>query len=292
MKDAAELIKAIAELLWPVSLIVFMICFWSPIKGALGRLKHLKVPGLEADLAELTREASSVESKIIDAPPAPALKVPITEPEPSAISEVLTVAAQSPEAGLMLLASEIDREVSAIVASNGLRGQAGASLPAQVESLMYSGSLSTELRTVMQHFRHVRNRLVHGESARREEVFRAIDAGLSIYKALRAIPRETFIVARPQVEIFEDPQCAKPVLGAVGIELLIEHSESKETRRSIFPTSRPNYERGQVLSWEWNMDRVFGPAWYRDQSSGQPTQAWIQSAEFAGNVIGLTNRAV
>lgn len=63
--------------------------------------------------------------------------------------------------------------------------------------------------------------------------------------------------------------------------LKLRPGEAAKTFR-IFPTTRDDYIKGEILSWEWNMNRVWGEAWYRDPRTNEIKKAWGQAAEFVG----------
>ena len=59
MKAWAELVQAVAALLWPVSLFVILLIFRRPIQDLLSRLRRGKVLGQEIELAEFTSNRGS-----------------------------------------------------------------------------------------------------------------------------------------------------------------------------------------------------------------------------------------
>jgi hypothetical protein len=128
----------------------------------------------------------------------------------------------------------------------------------------------------------MRNRLIHGYGATDDEVLRAIDSGITILKALRALPRSPNIVYWPCAELFSDPEGKNRLEGVCGVMF---ETRGPTGDHLIFPTKRKDYQRGQRLSWEWYAGKVYGETWYKVPDSGEIKRAWLGSAEFAGRDI-------
>ena len=128
-------------------------------------------------------------------------------------------------------------------------------------------------------FAHVRNRIVHGSEASEQEILSAIDSGLVLYDALSSIPIEANVVAHPDVDIFSDPQAMQL---SDGKGLIMKSTHAGNTTFRIYPTTQRHYVPGMRLTWEWNMNRIWGNTWYRDPESGEIMPAWNSSAEFVG----------
>ena len=57
----------------------------------------------------------------------------------------------------------------------------------------------------------------------------------------------------------------------------------------IYPTANPAYyETGKRVTWEWNLERLSGKAFYVDPDTGEKKVAWDSSAEFRGRLIDGT----
>ena len=50
----------------------------------------------------------------------------------------------------------------------------------------------------------------------------------------------------------------------------------------ILPTTRTHFQKGKRVAWDWNMQKKWPTAWYRDPNTGGVKRAWIKSAEFIG----------
>ena len=116
MKDFADLLRAIAALLWPVVALIVLFAFRTQVRDVLGRLKRGKVLGQEIELAEsldrlsLSASVVAAETPLLTGETAQAANEP-TPAEVEVEERVLQLAAQSPKAALLLLAAEMEREL-------------------------------------------------------------------------------------------------------------------------------------------------------------------------------------
>jgi hypothetical protein len=144
--------------------------------------------------------------------------------------------------------------------------------------------ISPETASSILAFYDVRNRVVHGRAGAfaDADLLALIDSGLRLIKILTSIPRETNKV-KALVPFFSDPAAKIQVEGANVVIFDTTSAEGKHTDR-VYPTTRA-YEPGQVLSWEWNLSKVWGPSWYRDPETGDIKHGWDSSAEFIGTPL-------
>lgn len=288
MKDIAELLKAIAALLWPLGALFALYIFKPQIRDLLVRLKRGKLLGQEIELneslARLDETAIAVESEVASLPPTQTqLSIIHERQESDTISHVLSLSAQSPKASLLVLASEMERELRQLLASLGLLSGA-RHMPFQqaIEVLNDRGGLPRHVTSSIKLFRDVRNRLVHGLAANPDDILRAIDSGVTILRSLQAIPHETNIVYHPGVPVFYDAQCEKPIDGVKGVILQTESPGGASKMFRIFSTTRTHFQKGRKVAWEWSNEHVFGQAWYRDPDTNEIKNAWTSSMEFIG----------
>lgn len=290
MAEAAELIKAVAALMWPLVAIYALYKFGGEIKTLAARLKRGKLLGQEIELGEsldrLDRSASAVATEVA-AVPAAAEDGPSAEVgKPDVVHQVLATAANSPKAALLLLASEIERELRQVMASMGLlKNRRGLPVQQAFAELDEWGGLPKHVAASVKLFWDVRNRLVHGHVASDDDILRAIDSGVTILRALQAIPHEINIVYNPGVTIYSDAEGLKPVEGAKGVilETLSPGGVSKSKR--IFPTTRTHFQKGVRVAWEWSNERQFDESWYRDPETGELKAAWSGALEFVGRPL-------
>jgi hypothetical protein len=146
--------------------------------------------------------------------------------------------------------------------------------------------ISEETATSTRAFYELRNRIVHGRLGAvlaEPELVSLIDSGLRLLEILRSIPRQMYKV-RDVVAFFSDPSAKVPVEGARAVVLETTSADGKQQTLSVYPTTK-SYERGLVLSWEWNLAKVWGQAWYRDSQTGEIKHGWDSSAEFVGRPL-------
>jgi hypothetical protein len=235
------------------------------------------------DLLRQKTEAAVAESpnkQRVEPAGAPADAFP---PEDEGVARILATMSSSPKAALMLLSSDIEREVRRLLWSSGwIQGVGQATVRRSIEHLVQMGVLTPNLGNSVRDFLDIRNRLVHGKEATEDEVLRGIDIGLTILRAILAVPVELNHVYDPGIDVFEDPQCQtlRPGIKAVVLETT-SPDRSKKTLR-FFPTSRTDFQKGQRVTWEWNSGLVVLQSWVRRPDTGIIEEAWTSAAEFVG----------
>lgn len=290
MNQFADLIRAIAALLWPLFAFYALYRFGPDIKNLAARLKKGKLLGQEIELGEsldrLDRTASAVASEVAAVPQ---LKFgpPADGPdEGEVVQRVLAAATQSPKAALLLLASEIEKQLRQLLASLGLlKGRKNLPPQRAFAELDEWGGLPKHVAASVKLFWDVRNRLVHGHTASDDDILRAIDSGVTILRALQTIPHEVNIVYHPGVAIYTDAECRNLVEDARGVILETVSPGGVTKTRRIFPTTRTHFKKGVRVAWEWSDERRFGQAWYHDPDTGQIQDAWGGSMEFIGRPL-------
>jgi hypothetical protein len=115
-----------------------------------------------------------------------------------------------------------------------------------------------------------------------DEILRAIDSGLVILKAIKALPQERHTVHQNNVDLYSDPECQELREDCKGVILESLSAGGAITAYRIFPTTRDQYEKGMRVSWTWNGSRQWGDTWYRDPESHEIRYAWSSSVEFVG----------
>lgn len=288
MDSFANLLKAIAALLWPVLVFTLIFVFKTELRQLLARLRRGKVLGQEIELDEsldrLELSATAAEARVPEPQDSTARLIsPAVEHHFGVASQVLEEATRSPKAALLLLSAAIENELRSLVASIGLmKGRRNISFQQALEDLNSWSALPIYVTNSVKLFRDIRNRLVHGHEASPDDILRAIDSGIVILKALQAIPHEINVVYHPGVPIYADEHATAPIADVRGVILETVSPGGATKSYRIFPTTRDHFQKGMRVSWEWSGDRVFGAAWYRDPDSGELKQAWRSSMEFVG----------
>ena len=286
MKETAELMKAIATLLWPIFAFVALYIFKPQIAVLLGRLKKGKIFGQDFELTDslnkLTKSTVELEKETAALP---ILETTHEEFETyNVVKEILSETAHSPKTALILLASYLERDARQLLASMGhLKGQQNIPLSKAIEVLdKQVCGLPGHVPSSLKFFSEARNKLIHGGEASPEDILRAIDSGITILRALRAIPKEVNVVYHPGVDIFIDPLCKTLITNAKGIILETESPGGITKSFRIFPTTRAHFQKGKRVAWEWSFELTWGPTWYKDPNTHEIKKAWDSSTEFIG----------
>lgn len=289
MEAAANLIKAIAALLWPLLGFVVLFLFKQQIRELLRRLKKGKLFGqeveLEASLKQLDASAVAVSSEVSQLPIAVS-KPQLMNAEMDTAQEILKLSAASPKAALSILSATIEKETRDLVAVSGhLKGRTHLGLRGAIEVIAATSGLPPHVAGSLKHFNDVRNRIVHGHGATNDDVLRALDSGITILKALQAIPRETNVIWSPGVIIYNDPELKSQIMGAKGVILETTSPGGTQTSRRIYPSTKDWFKKGQRVSWEWSPNSTWEKAWYRDPETLEIKVAWDASSEFIGRPL-------
>jgi hypothetical protein len=316
--EMAALITALAAWKWPVVVVVGLVLYRVSIGRLIDRTDEFEVSksGLKAKMRELRDAAAQVEQEATTEPQDAAALPPATKALPPApieghadielgdatlnaqgtvgpareqdkldeyAHEVAAEAARSPKVALVLLSADIERNLRELLAATGWhRMRRVTSIPVGFEMLAEHAPVSPEIRDAVLKFWNVRNKLVHGGRVADDDVISAIDSGLKILKAIAALPREVNVVYHPGADVFSDAKGEHPVVSAKALILEQTASDGVTKHRRVYPTTRTDYVKGQLVAWEWNMGRKFGESWYRDPDTATIKYAWTSSAEFVG----------
>ena len=290
-----ELVRVTAQLLWPVTIILVLVMFREDLHRLASRLRRGKFLGQELELTEETQKVErQVEAAERAEPPKPVLdpakgrseQLSELQAADDRVRRFLEEAAKDKLLALVRMWIEIEQEVRTITATRGLLQFVRVpNITEYVGTLAGRNVISKETADSILGFHAVRDRLVHGnlrEAYRDSELVALIDSGLRLLEILRSIPRETYKVSG-LVPFFSDASATKPVDGARALILEISSQDGKHGY-AAYPTTKA-YERGQVLSWEWNLQKVWGPSWYRDPQTGAIKHGWDSAGEFVGRPL-------
>lgn len=292
-----QLIDVIAKLaattLWPIVVLVLVMLFKGEISSVIKRIKRGKVLGNEFELSEKLDELAKTTEKAqreIYVPPSPSeppaepLQIESSERD---IEKIIDIASDKSEFGLILLAQTIEKEMKRLLAMTGhLGGRRSVSYRDMAEYLGRNSTVSGNLRKSLDLFWDVRNKIVHGHgSVDKENLIRAIDIGLTILSAIKAIPHEKNIVAHPGADMFADQEGRQPIEGVKALILETTAPEGSKKLTRVFPTTKTHYRQGMTVSWEWNMDKTWAKCYYRDPWTSEIKNGWNSAAEFVGRDI-------
>jgi len=268
--------------------------FRGQIRNLVSRLKRGKFLGQELELAAETKEvdikvkaaeATEPERPLADPSKDNVQQLTDLESENSKTKQFLDEAAKDKPLALVRIWIEIEQELKLLIAAHGLRQLVSRANPSMyIQTLAKRQIISVETASGLMAFYDVRNRVVHGRAGKftDSDLVALIDSGLRLLEILKAIPRTTAKV-QALVPFFSDPAAKVRVEGANAVIFEGPLTRGSDHQR-IYPTTR-SYEAGQLLSWEWNLSKVWGPSWYRDPENGQVKHGWDSSGEFAGRPI-------
>lgn len=293
MTEFAELLKSIGSLLWPALVFWVLHTFRNDIGGAIGRIKKAKILGHEFelgdDLKKLREAANEASNEVAELPreESDASESAASETERSEtedpVQKILETAVRSPKVALLQLAMEMEKEGREVLASTG-NWTEKSPLPfvRVVERLDTHYGLPRYIPSSLKLFLNIKNKLVHGEVADDRSIVSALDSGVTIYKALRALPRERNWIHHEGVPVYSDPECLNEITGVKGIILKTQSPSGATTKFRIFPSTQTHFRKGKRVSWEWNLRKTWSDAWYRDPASNEIKPAWNSAGEFVG----------
>jgi hypothetical protein len=288
MAQFAQLLQAIAAILWPLFAFAALFTFRPQISQLLRRIKRGKLLGQEIELEEsltlLQSSAVKVEREVAALPVQPAEQAAhkIVAATETVIERIVGEAVYSPKVALIMLAAELEKEARHKLAETGLlKGRQYLQLTTALAELdKQFGGLPRHVSDAIKLFWNVRSRLIHGAPASDEDVVRAVDSGLTILKALQALPRQMNIVYHPGVDLFSDAQGRNPMSGVKGVMIQTVHTDGAR-HLLVFPTTKTHFKKGKPVAWEWG-ELKWGPSWYRDPDTHEIKQANGGAMEFVG----------
>lgn len=298
MPAYTELIKAIAQLAWPVLVAGLLIAYRKEIRNLLRGMKRWKFMGVEIE--EQAERAAVQAERAEEIQNAAAAKSAVSTPESMEpvsgwqnheqvyLNQILDLASRDKSVALIRVFNEVENEVRQIVATFGLlqytKGQ-HVSFAEYVDVIARGRYFSEALRESLLSFWKTRNLVVHGIGELPESAYVSIlDTGIRLLGILRSIPRETNRVAYADVPIFSDLECRTAVKVGKAVILETTHPDGRTKSFRVYPTTR-SYVPGQTLSWEWDGSKRWGTCWYRDPRTNETKAGWSGSLEFAGRPL-------
>ena len=287
-----KLVEFLITLRWPVVIVVALCLFRSPIADAITQVTkgeffwgkggevRVQIEKLATSTSELARTAPpSIPAQFEQQGPAPQ-----TDQLEATVKSILDEASKSPKLALIELSFELEAKAQKILAASGWgRGRMYFTLDQSIDQLMTLGQLPGFASGSFELFSNVRTQIVHGGSAVSEsDLLSAIDSGLTLLRVLYAIPLEQNTVYHPGVSVYSDAACTQLIPDAKGLILQTTSPEGGIKSFRIYPTTRTDYVKGEHVTWEWNLQKIWGPAWYRDPDGDKIKAAWTSSAEFVG----------
>lgn len=283
MDHVIKFLNAVASLAWPAFAFVAFFYLKDEIKNLIGRLRRGKILGQEIELDDqldnLKIAVDSVKQIASNDPARNDAQQSAAEKD-----QILGKALASPLETFLRISSELELAINNVLARSGWADSAQKLSVAQAFARLPRNWVADDIAKSIRQFTEIRNRIVHEHHQVTEaEILRAIDIGLDLITIVKSYPIEENRV-REMVAIFEDSSCKKAISGTKGLRLDTRHPNLPNAVR-IFPTTRTWYEPGQLVSWEWNSEMRYGPAWFINSETGEIEQAWHSSTEFVGRPL-------
>lgn len=292
--EFADVIRAVASLLWPLLSFCLVFVFRNEFRNLIDRIKKAKFGPNEIELDRRVENLHQSSRRIV-----PEILGPRSEhggAGPSSfeqvdidhsIQRIYEYASKSPRVALLLLSGGIKSEASDLLASTGKWTKPRhSSFSEFIRRLDDHYGLPVFVQDSLLSFEQALDEIMNGDSIGDEKILlRAVDSGVTIYRALHALPRDQYLVHHEGVPLFSDQECRHEMPDVKGVILEVK-SRGGLIRREIVPSTERHFRKGKQVSWDWNVDNVFPGAWYQDPESGEKKRAWRQEmVEFVGRNI-------
>ena len=245
----AEVLRSIASLLWPILGFAFLFFFRREIAGIMVRIRRGKLLGQEI---ELDKELSELQANLAEADIVSSFAIAVDEKQADSdmddvIKSVLDSAKSSPKIALMKISSELERRVRHILGSSGQAvPDVRSSLQAMTAEIASRYGVPRFFESSLRMFMDIRNKIIHGGEVKEEDVIRAIDVGITLFKIVDLMPVETNIVYHPGVDIYSDSECKNLIDQGKGIMLETISPGGAVKNIRIYPSTQTHFrkERG------------------------------------------------
>ena len=190
-----------------------------------------------AAVAERLRMASRESSEghvVIGAPPSRADDV---------VDRLLAEADRSPKVGLSLLAAELEQEVRRLLAGSGWgEGRHDWKLRDAIARLFELGVVSNSVHVSLDVFERTRVAIAAGTPpVDVDEALRAVDVGITTYRALAAIPRERHYVLQAQIPVLTDEAGNEEISDIWGVGVRSAGPPPRKPHDAVFLTRRSDF---------------------------------------------------
>lgn len=293
LDSLTPLIASIAQLMWPIIVLVIVCLFRKEISGLLGRIREGEIfgqkfkadPDVDSFQASVQEAQEEIPSSVVEEKQFEQEMIILDREE----SEVLNAAKINPELGIIRLSSILEKELRTIAGTLGHLGNQKRRMTGLeiYQLLVDKGLLPPNTTNALKIFWNLRNQIVHGQIRNEgKNSLRVLDIGLTLLKTIKAIPHEINIVYDPGVILYSDPDCTQEISDAKGLILETTSPGKAEVSKRIFPTTRPEYyKKGKQVTWEWNLSKVWQQAWYIDPDTKEKQKGWDSAGEFVGRHI-------
>lgn len=188
--EITKLVKALANLGWPIFAIVLIFVFMKELKGLIRRVEGAEIHGVKVTLKKKLDRLMVAADALPLGPPVfrylprggQTRLLTLTGPQ----TRLTEGAEPRPKPRLMALEAEVEDALKRALAGKGVPPKeiVGLGWPDLLARLRQLGPVSPAVLDAADAFREVRNLIVHGGSVDDDEVLRAIDLGDRILGAL------------------------------------------------------------------------------------------------------------
>jgi hypothetical protein len=209
-------------------------------------------------------------------------------------SKILQIAAVDKFTAILQVGTELEAEIFLLAAMIGVRSRARSGTFQETAELLHEQGLITSdtLEALVDLYR-LRSKIAHAQYPVEENdpiLTGFLESGLRLLRLIKSIPRPIYQVRQAEVPLFKDAACTHAIEGVVGV--LLEVTEADGSKRlQVFPAGR-KFKEGEVVGWDWDMSRGFGPAYFINPETGEPKPAWSESFAFMGRNEDLRFRAL
>lgn len=211
-----DLINALARPSVPLVVIIFIYKFRNELSDILKRLKKGKILGQEIEVSERIDELSeNAAEEYIELPPSVITEEQtIKEEERIKVTEesrvILEEAEKNPKKALDSVVNRVEMELKDLIATHGLIRyfEKGFHFLKASALLQNRGVVSRTIGTSLRNFYKLKKDITEKQTqSSGEDILRLTDLGIILSNSIKAIPRESYEVLAPNIEVFKDNRC-------------------------------------------------------------------------------------
>lgn len=209
-------------------------------------------------------------------------------------SKILQIAAVDKFTAILQIGTELEAEIFLLAAMVGLRNRARLGTFRETAELLHQqGLITSDTLAALVELYRLRSKIAHAQYpfAENDPVLKSfLDSGLRLLRLIKNIPRPIYQVRQAEVPLFKDENCTQRIDDVVGVLLEVTETDGSKKLR-IFPAGR-KFKEGEIVGWDWDTTRGFGPAYFIDPETKAPKPAWSESLAFTGLNEDLRFRAL
>lgn len=216
---------------------------------------------------------------------APAIDVQLADEQ-----EISSFLATNPVFAVIRAVTYLEFAIRDLAGDLGVRDATTADWLSLAQTLLQRQVLTQQVVKAIAELVRVRNRVAHQpEEPDAREMVVAAEGALALLRALRVTPREVHR-AYTIVSVYSNDGATEPYSGVAGLLVYSFDEPGAASTLRIFPYTGW-CDMGSRLSFEWDVTKAAGQAWYRNPVTGRSLKAWDRSAIFVGNVLPESDNA-